>query len=430
MTYSAPVYCDGSPPQYSCGLQALVKLSASDGSIAWQFNNTGSPIESGQVFPQAAVLQDADVLVGGPFYGPYSTDTLLRLSGVDGSVQWSATLPSFTGNQVSGIFPGTSSIIVVGSGWAEIDAATGQVLWANPANNLSTCANPCYTYANLRMASDDILFGGENGGHATVTLLPATQGSQTENFSLYSEGTGFRSLVNQIVQDSANGVWLEIRRQYRGGNAGILLLAQFDPSSGTLLSSQAIAPYDDSGVANTNQPLLMGAPENNQVLVQTAPYQAGMPDTTGNALINTAITANGDLALTATADQLAITAGQTVTFHFTVTYSGDAPISGAHLLADLPWPGTPANVTCTTQSASNCVLDTLSDVLGASFDMQPGGQVSISGQVVVASTSGTPMLQGVVYGPTSLNELNTTNNFGYLSLSDEIFANGFEQSQQ
>jgi hypothetical protein len=431
--YGATTYCDYAHEDV-CGVQSLLKLAAADGSTSWEFDNGLGFVGfgNGQVFPQTAALQGTDVLVGGPFSGPYSTATMLRLSGVDGSVQWSATVPTMTDNSVWSIFPGMNSIIIVGSGWAGIDAATGQVLWANSPNSSDsgTCATPpCYTYASLRMASDDILVGGENGGHAIVTLMPAGQGGQAKNFSFYSETSTFRSLVDQIVQDSANRIWLEIHRHYRGGNnghTGINLLAQFDPASGQLLSGQVISPFDDSVVATSMQPLLLGPPENYQASVQTWPLQAGMPDTTGNALISTTITATGDLALIAAVDELASSVGQTLTFHFTATYSGDAPISGAHLLADLPWSSTPTNITCATQSASNCIVNVNSEAVSASFEMQSGGQVSISGQIAVDSIGGATMLQGVVYGPTGLNELNTTNNFGYLYVSAEIFKNGFE----
>lgn len=427
--YGATTYCGSSGQQYVCGVQTLLKLSAADGSTIWEFDNGPSAGLAGyQVFPQTTVLQGTDVVLGGPFYGSYSTATLLRLSGIDGSVQWSATVPSFAANQIFDIFPGSTNIIAVGSGWANIDSATGNVLWTNAEDN-PACVNPCDDYANLRLASDTILYGGENGGHAVVRMLPAAQGAQEKYFTLYQEAAGFRSFVNQIVQDSADRVWLEIVRYARSPNApGVFLLAQFDPASGELLSQQALAGHDQSAVPDTDtiEPLLLSAPENNQLPVQTNPLQAGMPDTTGDALLNTAITANGDLALTMTTDKSVAVVGQTLTFQLTATYSGDTSISGAHLMAQMPWYGMPANLACTAQSASNCVLDTRSNMIKASFDMQPGGRVTISGQIMMTSASGTPMLRGVVYGPTGLNEQNTTNNFGYLYLNDEIFKNGFE----
>jgi hypothetical protein len=142
-------------------------------------------------------------------------------------------------------------------------------------------------------------------------------------------------------------------------------------------------------------------------------------------LIDTTLTAAGNLSIHVTSDHAVAHPADVIGFHVVVSYDGSAPISGAHAIADLSGLGMTSGVTCATQSAANCVLDTASGVVNASFDIQPGGHVDITGQVSVSLAPGNLLLPALVYGPTGLSEQDTLDNFAMLSLTDEIFANGF-----
>ncbi len=407
-----------------CGRQFVVKLAAADGSTLWTFDNWNSGED--QVFPLAVARIGSDLLVGGPFNGSYAGATLLRLSGADGSVVWSSTVPSFSQNFVGQIYPTASGdVTITGSGWAKIDGATGKVLWANPPAS-DNCRQTCYAYDSTLLPNDDVLAVGEGNFRPSVVLLPSASGAAARFMYLDPNDPNLRSIALQVQRDQMDGLWLKLLRLYHHGSASLTVLGKFDPVSGTLLSQQVIDAGDYSPITPSLRPFLLGAPENNRLPVQTSAMHAPAPTTNGAALLDTSVTANGDLVLQATADKPTISAGQVLTFHFIATYTGDAPIAGAHLLADLPWPGHATALSCAVQGASNCVLDARSDTVRATFDMQPGGRVDVSGQIVATSGTGTPMLQGVVYGPTGLNEPNTINNFGYRFLNDIIFANGFQ----
>jgi hypothetical protein len=119
-------------------------------------------------------------------------------------------------------------------------------------------------------------------------------------------------------------------------------------------------------------------------------------------------------------------AGDNIEFHVVAAYSGNAPITGAHVIVDLSSLGVPSGLACTTQAASNCSIDASSGQVNAMFDVQPGGHVDISGQFAVSLTAQGLSIPALVYGPPGLSEQDTLDNFATLSMTDKIFANGFQ----
>ena len=63
--------------------------------------------------------------------------------------------------------------------------------------------------------------------------------------------------------------------------------------------------------------------------------------------------------------------------------------------------------------------------LTATFDVQSGGSVDISGQLRVGVSSN-PQLHALVAGPIGLNELDTSDNGMSVLIDQSIFKDGFE----
>jgi len=150
------------------------------------------------------------------------------------------------------------------------------------------------------------------------------------------------------------------------------------------------------------------------------------PVSTAAAEVYPTVVADGNLVLQETYTPVIANIGGTVTFHLVATYNGTAPLSGASVYGAMPWPGGIANVVCAVQSASNCVVDTNSGNVHAVFDISPGGQVDISGQLKVLPWPDRAVLSAVVRGPTGLRELNTRDNFSSALIDRDLFANGFQ----
>ena len=429
IAYGTYVSCQQFPNYGFCPQQSLLKLAAANGDVLWQhdaFSTTylsSGPVQ--QVFAQNFSLLGADVVLTGTLVPQVPGHDLVALSSTDGSEQWTSDL--FAGKGAYGTFPSNDgNFIALGFGaWSKIDPGTGNALWSNPSIPFD-CQAVCNIYANLEMPNDDIYYVGEADWKPYVKRVPASQGAAEQVWRLEPNDASLRSDVTEISKDAAGHIWFRLNRTLRGGTSGVAFLAEFDPTTGTLTRQQALDAYGINPLTASINPVLLGAPESNLLTLLTFPQFAPAPTTIGNAQIDTTPVQNGDLSIAVTTDRAKVSAGDVLMFHFVVSYSGNAPISGAHMFAELPWTSIAAGVACQVQSAANCIIDNRSQTLYATFDIQPGGQVDVSGQVLVSGGLDTPQLLATVYGPTGLVEQNTINNFSRAALTQDIFANGFD----
>jgi len=435
VSYGAEIYEYGSPMTPALHRQmSVVKLSAADGSIVWQHD---------EVFPSTAILTyqlynapeifllGTDVLVGGDFAAPNSDDTVRKLSGSDGTELWHSNV--FSNGTQGGLFGDVEiaddgNPILFNGGSAKLDAGSGATLWSYGA--VSPCVFLCGNGGGVvTLAGGDVLRGGQtNDKHATIVLFPGRAHAIGTSWTFDQQDTHlYQSWVATLNRDASGGLWARLQRNYRYYGQRIAWLVRFDPASGTLASQQAMYTNDNDPLLPFQSPFPLLAPDtNNRLLASTVSNNPPAPAASGVALIDTTIRANGDLSLTFNTDRGWATAGQPVAFHVTVNYSGDAPISGARVLVDFPWLGKATGVSCNTTSASNCVLDQRAATLLASFDMQPGGRIDLTGSIVALSGGSNVPLAALVVGPTALNELDPSNNSAWTTVEASIFRNGFE----
>ena len=414
----------------ACPHQTIAKLSGTDGSTFWQFDNQSSYCTFGYSplnDPQSFALLDSDLLVGAQFYGPYASAAIIRLSGADGSLMWSSTIPS--DNYGVNIYPVDDGNVLVDGlgGRTKLDGVTGTPLWTNSiVENTGCIMYTCYDYDNLTLPGGDLLLVGENNSQPRVTLMPSSENTAMKIWSLEPNDPYLRSRVMQVKSDSSGGIWMRLNRNSLNGIFVANILAQFDVHTGALLSQQILYAANQTQLNSSTRSILLSPPENNRLLVWTTVVDPPSPTTDGNAMLDTTILANGDLSLQATTDNPVVTAGQVQGFHIVATYTGDNPVSGVHLIGVLPSTGHVTGLSCATQAASNCVIEDSRDGIQVSFDMQPGGRIDVSGQIVVSTNLDTAVLNAMIYGPISLNESNTVNNFARAAIREIIFANGFE----
>ena len=423
--YGANVSCATyQDPTCANAQQTLVKLAAADGSTLWRFDNTSYGSQF-QVFPQDFSLSGGDVVINGPFSGSLASHDAIDLLGSDGSIRW--TSDAFgSGGQGGFLASPDGSLIGIGSNaWVKADAASGAVAWTNARIPPFPCKSGCNIYDWTVAPNGNFFQVGEADNMPFMDFLPAVQGGTERAWLLDSTYTGLRSNVRRIAADSKGTIWIQLNRFFRQGSGGINFLAQIDPATGSMLSQQALTGYSEFPFPELSIPLFLSAPENDELKAFT--FASGPPasSTPGMALIDTTVTATGNLSIHVTADQAVAHPGDNIGFHLVAAYSGGAPIAGAHVIADLSGLGIPSGLTCATQGASNCALKSSLSQVTASFDIQPGGQIDISGQISVSQAPGYLLLPALVYGPTGLSEQDTLDNFAKLSMTDEIFANGF-----
>jgi len=414
------------PPTY-CQRQTLAKLSAIDGSVIWQYVNASSSDSNNNVYPQTFAMAGSDVLLIGPFAGANASSTLIKFSGLDGSILWKSSISPIRG--ILEIFPmENGDITLVGDVLARIDGATGNTISINSYENIThSCSVGCEINDLIALPNGDILYLGEDNYQPSITLWHNEAGGFDEQSYLGQGSPALSSYVYLPTRDAAGQMWLRLSNRFRNESRGVTFFARLDLSGAKLLGQQVLSVFSsDPVIFSPTYDTLSLAPENNRLLTGTMLADSPLPTTSGNALLDTTVTANGDLSMQLTLDHSKVKTGDTVGFHFIATYSGDAPISGAHLRGYLPWVGGISAVNCVAQKASNCVIDTRSGNIQASFDIKPGGKIDISGQVRALIGSDNPFVEGFVYGPTGLMEQDTINNFARTGLVESIFFGGFE----
>ncbi|MEP7042787.1 MAG: PQQ-binding-like beta-propeller repeat protein [Dokdonella sp.] len=412
------------PGQLLCPHQLIYKLSAVDGSVLWRTDN--EPFGVTQVLPQSFAVQGTDVMVSGPFTGDLAGSSLVRRSGADGSALWTSDAVGPNGALIYPVDDG--NVVIVGSGWAKLDAATGTTLWAFPPPDLH-CTADCSVGNAVVLPGGDILSGGGDGQQAWLVRLRGDGSGIADTWNLGAGNADVRSFVSKIEINPQGRIWLRLRSGFVETSNRIAFLGQFDIETGTLLSEQAFDTFESDPLSKALLADLLGPPNDNRLMIATQALRAPFPVTTGNAAIDTTIRANGDLSMRMTLDQTHVMPGDRVSFHLIVDYAGDAAVTGASLFARMPWPSGLEGLSCSTQAASNCVVDGTSGNVRASFDMLPGGEVDITGQLQVPDTdpASQPTPYGFVRGPTELNETGALNNFATAPVMQSLFFDGFEQ---
>lgn len=410
----------------TCERQRLYKLAASTGAVLWQVDNIGYQTFTYQIFPQAFSLVGSDVLLHGPFIS--SQDTIRRLSGANGEVLWTSDLFHENNFIADAVYASDPNHVVVFSGtaatidWAALDITTGAVSWT------STAPRPACALQSCAFSAPDLIpFNGDLLAGASLDFAPVLK-------RYHNDGSGavdswVLGPVNPLISGGITSLWKDandvvqtyLYQGFKRSQGSLRFLSTFDFTSGALLGKQAIYAYNPDSLAwSFSGPLR--APTTGRLLVSTAGPTPSMPTTTGAALLDTSVVAHGNLAVTLSVDQVSVQAGGRLGFHLTATYAGDALLTGAHVFALMPWQG---GVTATC-SGTNCVLDTRTGHVDATFDIAPGGSVDITGQVRVLDQSIYPALSVRTWGPLSLSEQNVLDNFAQVAVKQSLFANGFD----
>lgn len=433
ISYGMYTFCDMSFLTF-CDKQILAKLSGADGNETWRYyvfqdlvGGPLPPVNGSQTFAPNFALAGSDVLAIEPFGYLGYQPTIVKLSGADGSVLWSSgALSSYYGVSDAHTL-GDGSVIAIGSGWAKLNGHNGHTVWeSQPVADPKPCF-PCYAYSSLFLDNGDYIRAGENNGLAEVVRLRG-DGSGIADFWYPDTGAGLlRSYVQDLQIDSQGQIWSRLTRRVRAGSLAVQFLAQFDLNSGLFVGEQAIGSVDEDLTATSRTVhALLAPPVDNHVVVQTFEQLHPQPTTTGSALLDNTVSAHGDIAVQVTSTTKAYS-GMPVSFHITANYTGDVPIAGAVLDARMPWPTGIRNLHCTTSAAQNCVLDAKSGNLYSTFDISPGGQIDIDGDVTYLDMGPDTATIGVAaYGPIGLLEQDTVNNFASAKTVESLFFNGFE----
>lgn len=431
VSYGDQVACnENNWPPATCTQYSVVKLNGADGSVMWRHDAIQSSIVT-YVEPPHFSLIGSDVLIAGPFTGDYASSSLLKLSGQDGSALWSSAFnyESSDGNSYLKIFPSDDGNVMVfgGGGWGKLDAQTGSTLWDNAYTPITWTPISSSGGGQLVLPDGTRLTGGENASRSLIVVTPAEENSTVSILSLdQGDPDVYQSFVSSLTRDSEDRIWVTYFKWYQFEQK-IEYLAQFDLASGTLTNQQALRLSNRDPLLPWISVYPYQAPEDGRLLAFILDNDQPRVETSASGAIDTTITANGNLSLRFTTNPTAPKQGDTVNFHLTAKYSGDAPITGARLIADFPWFSRASELTCQTHSASNCAFDQRATTVAASFNVQPGGSVDITGKIEdTGDDQYSKSPSALVVGPVGLSEMNTADNSARANLDQTIFADGFE----
>ena len=408
-----------SPP---CSQLTIGKLDRTDGHVLWRRDDL-LPYYS---YPRDLFLSGDHLLVNHPFAAPDQSTVLMDVSSTDGSVLWRSADSRYAGvEQAVTAADGNLLLSNVGN-WGEVDPQSGATVW----NNSNT--TDCVYYGSVALPNGDIAASGYSGMYGLnkkpcVVVLPHRPGATAATWTLDPPDSISHGQAYFVQADAAGQLWVPIARYF--SPVRVVTLAQFDPTRGALVGEQALwaESYDDP-LRPWLDTMVIQAPSTDHRLI--APTLSNAPPgaaTMGVAMEDVEASAHGDLSLAVHTDRGFAAPGQLLGFHATVSYDGDAPITGVGVIVVSPWKTRAQGITCAAFSADNCTTREKGADLYVSFDIAPGGQVDISGKFPALDARYGETLVALAVGPTALVESDMANNFSDAQVASEtIFANGFE----
>ncbi|WP_386069952.1 PQQ-binding-like beta-propeller repeat protein [Tahibacter sp. UC22_41] len=426
-----------SSPSPSLRVQELQRLDDAAGQVLWkqQVAQWADPSLSGP-WTEPVLLgvgDDALLWPAGSSTGPIGMG-LQRRFGSDGTLDFAATAAPYSQTVRLSVasdavfaltYPDQNTLRLL-----KHSASSGELLWQfdypmTPWRNF-------LTVDLLPLADGDVVV-------AVLLYQPtAAAGQSTHLLRVKGDGSGLRyayrtpwqrkvrDSIDRIVLDTDGNAWL--RRSLYRDQRGIYFLQRFDLSQGRVIGSQALAlrgvePFvSRTAWGNTFEPHGEG------LLISGTALQSPLPSTRRDALLDIAVKQRGDLALQLPVFPPGIAVGDDVPFAVGVGYTGDAAITDATLIVELPWQGSESGLSCDGPGVSRCELQVRHGQITARFDAASGAQLTLRGTVrrLDAPVLEKSVLRAMVHGPIGLLESDASNNFGSVAVDGPIFVDGFD----
>lgn len=418
-----------------CQRRTLYKLAAADGSVAWRMDEDFDAGSGGFVMmPKPLYVIGTDVIVPGEFVG--STATSRRHAGTDGSILWSSSAFTSPMQVVESIDVLDDHRLVVHAndwatntvGWAALDADDGTTLWSSEAPAPEDCVPvPSCSLglgADSRVSPEGDLLDPFQLDYAPWLARWHYDGNGGIDRWIAAPGSPITSsAIGWLAPDTAHAT---LFRRHRGAGGSMQLLAGLDASTGQLHAQRALYGYHLGFLEYhaTRRPLSI--PAANRLLATTHTVLPARPVAHGVALLDTAITASGNLSIDVGVNTDHVAPGDAVGFDVHVGYQGDNPIEDAGLLLRLPWGGGVRDVICETIGVASCTLDLRDGQINATVDLAPGGGVTVHGEIDVLAAGETLATTAMVTGPLGLAEIDTLDNFARIEILQSLFRSGFE----
>lgn len=417
-------------------VQELQRLDDAAGGVVW--NKTiaeWSDPSTATYWTEPALLavgEDALLWPGFGVVGPYFD--VQRRANRDGSVQFATSAGmlaqivrlSVAGDAVFAVSQVDPSVLRL----AKHNASTGQRQWQFDYPFLPWRSTQMFDVVPL--ADGDVLL-------LLQLYQPAPDGPQsTRLLRVKGDGSGlryaYRTTGPSALRDNIDSIVLApggealLRRRLFDGRRGLDFLQRFDLEQGRVIGSQALAPrgVDPFLQYTAWGPRLERYGEG--LLASGIAVQAPLPLTRRDALLDIGVARRGDLALELSPIPAGLAVDDAMPFSAVVSYTGDAAVTDATLILELPWQGSESGLQCGGSGVTRCEFTQRHGQITARFDAVPGARLSLSGQVRVlhAPMLDAAVLRGIVFAPMDLLESDFVNNFQRIAKTGLIFTDGFD----
>lgn len=424
-------------PSLSRRVQELQRLDDAGGEVLWKqqvaewYDTSYSATwEEPALF---AIGEDALLWPAAGMYGPLSMG-LQRRSGSDGALDFSAAvLPFFRAARLSAAADAVFAATVPDQNTLRLvkrSVSSGELLWQ--FDYPTTPWRALEVVDLLPLADGDVLLmvlfyqPGVSVEQSTHLLRIKADGSGLRYaYQTHRQGK-IRDTISRVVL-GADGEAL-LRRRIDQDRRGIDFLQRFDLTQGRVTGSQALALRGvDPFVSRTAWDNTF-EPHGDGLLISGTALQSPLPSTRRDALLDIAVTQRGDLFLQLPVFPPGIAVGDDVPFAVGVGYTGDAAITDATLIVELPWQGSESGLSCDGPGVTRCELRVRHGQITARFDAAPGAQLTLRGAVrrLDAPVLEKSVLRAMVHAPIGLLESDASNNFGSVAVDGPIFVDGFE----
>lgn len=419
-------------------VQELRRLDDADGQLLWtqQIASWSSP-SMGSYWAEPFLLGIDDDALLWPTWsveGPVSMSAQRR-SGSDGALVFSAAAtPSTLMVRLSVAADAVFALVSVNQGSLRLtkySAASGELLWQF---DYPTAAWPdAIALDLLPLADGDVLLLVQ-----FYNAMAAEKGQATHLLRIKNDGSGLRYAYRTPMQGKTRDLITRIvlagdgeallRRLLHQDRRSIEFLQRFDLEQARVLGSQALQLRGVEPFAARSDWNGSFTPHAGGILISGTALQSPLPPTRRDALLDTAVAQRGDLALHIPAFPAGINEGDSVPFTVGVSYTGDAAITDATLMVELPWQGGESGLSCAGAGISRCALQLRHGQLVARFDAAPGAQLELRGTLrrLAVPALGKSALRAVVHAPIGLLEGNIYNNLRNIPVDGPIFADGFD----
>lgn len=406
--------CDAGDIYFSCPKATIRKLDRYDGHEVWRREVAWANS------PPLLAIVGSDLVTVGSFDNPADPNTLVGLSLLDGSPQWRTPALGTSGAWAVEKIDATHFFAKHSDDISRIATGTGQIEWTAAGD--PTCSY-CEVIGHAVLNNGSLLQGGRTSARTPFLDFVQGNGSVRLRLDLTANNPDLRGFVYGVVPE-ANGTALALFRLTgaRSG-AGLRAFASYDPVTNAIGGQQSISPYLFDGPASSSGFQPLRRIDASHLLVDTWHWVEGYDPVTAIALLDTTVTADGDLTVQLSTDHSAASPNRALPFRADVSYAGTAGISDVRLTVTLPPHTGVLDLSCNTP----CNIDQRNGNPQVRFDLQPGVNFELSGRLrALPYTEAPSVLSAVAIGPIGLREPDTVNNFAQTSVVVGLFSDGFD----